>query len=83
LWIESLGDYVTLNTEKNKFVIHSTMQEIMTKFSSKEFIRVHRSFIIRINKIENIEDDLIQYGDQLIPIGKTYKQEVFRRLNLI
>jgi DNA-binding LytR/AlgR family response regulator len=83
LWIESLGDYVTLNTENEKHIVHSTMQEIMEKFPEKDFIRVHRSFIIRINKIENIEDDLIHYGKQLIPIGKTYRQEVFKRLNML
>lgn len=83
LWIESLGDYVTLNTENEKHIVHSTMQEIMEKFPAKDFMRVHRSFIIRINKIENIQDDLIHYGKQLIPIGKTYRQEVFKRLNLL
>lgn len=83
LWIESLGDYVTLNTEKEKFVVHSTMLEIMERFSAKEFIRIHRSFIIRLNKIENIEDDLIHFCKKKFPIGKTYRQEVLRRLNLI
>ena len=83
LWIESLGDYVTLNTDSEKYVVHSTMQEIMEKFSAKEFLRVHRSFIVRLNKIVNIEDDLICYGEKKFPIGKTYRQEVFRRLNLL
>ena len=83
LWIESLGDYVTLNTEKEIFTVHSTMQEIMEKFSEKEFIRVHRSFIVRLNKIENIADDLIQFNKKNFPIGKTYRQEVFKRLSLL
>jgi two-component system LytT family response regulator len=82
-WIESLGDYVTFNTENGKYIVHSTMNDIMGKISSKDFIRVHRSYIIRISKIDNIEDDLIQYGSHLIPIGKTYRQEVYQRLNLI
>lgn len=83
LWIEGLGDYVTLNTEKEKFVVHSTMHAIEQKFSSKEFIRVHRSFIIRIDKINNIEDNCISYFDKFIPIGKTYKDAVYKRLNLL
>ncbi len=69
LWIEGLGDYVTLNTEKEKFVVHSTMHAIEQKFSTHEFIRVHRSFIIRIDKINNIEDNCISYFDKFIPIG--------------
>lgn len=83
LWIEGLGDYVTLNTEKEKFVVHSTMHAIEQKFSSKEFMRVHRSFIIRIDKINNIEDNCISYFDKFIPIGKTYREAVYKRLNLL
>lgn len=83
LWIEGLGDYVTINTEKDKFVVHSTMHAIEQKFNSKEFMRVHRSFIIRIDKINNIEDNCISYFDKFIPIGKTYKDSVYKRLNLL
>ena len=83
LWIEGLGDYVTLNTEKEKYVVHSTMHNIEQKFASGEFMRVHRSFIIRIDKINNIEDNCISYFDKFIPIGKTYKDSVYKRLNLI
>ncbi len=83
LWIEGLGDYVTLNTEKEKFVVHSTMHAIEQKFSTNEFIRVHRSFIIRIDKINNIEDNCISYFDKFIPIGKTYRETVYKRLNLL
>jgi DNA-binding LytR/AlgR family response regulator len=83
LWIEGLGDYVTLNTEKEKFIIHSTMHAIEQKFASNEFIRVHRSFIIRIDRINNIEDNCISYYDKFIPIGKTYREAVYKRLNLL
>jgi DNA-binding LytR/AlgR family response regulator len=83
LWIEGLGDYVTLNTENEKFIVHSTMRAIEEKFASNEFMRVHRSFIIRINLITNIEDNCIAYFDKFIPIGKTYKESVYKRLNLL
>jgi DNA-binding LytR/AlgR family response regulator len=83
LWIEGLGDYVTLNTEKEKFIVHSTMHAIEQKFSTNDFIRVHRSFIIRIDKINNIEDNCISYFDKFIPIGKTYRETVYKRLNML
>ena len=83
LWIEGLGDYVTLNTEKEKFIVHSTMHAIEQKFASNEFMRVHRSFIIRIDRINNIEDNCISYYDKFIPIGKTYREAVYKRLNLL
>lgn len=83
LWVESLGDYVTVHTTTEKFVVHSTMQSIEEKLNSKKFIRVHRSFLIQIDKITDIEDDVISYYDQLIPIGKTYKKDVYSRLKMV
>ncbi|MBN8694745.1 MAG: response regulator transcription factor [Bacteroidetes bacterium] len=81
--IECIGDYVNLYTSDQKFTIHSTMKAMEKKFSSEEFIRVHRSYIIRIDKIEVIEDDSIRYGKKNIPIGKTYKTQVYSRLNIM
>lgn len=81
--IECIGDYVNLYTEKNKYTVHSTMKAMENKFSEKDFIRVHRSYMIRIDKIEEIEDDCISFGKKQIPIGKTYKQDVYSRLKIL
>lgn len=81
--IECIGDYVNLYTSDNKYTIHSTMKAMEKRFSSDEFIRVHRSYIIRIDRIEAIEDDAITFGKKTIPIGKTYKAEVYSRLKII
>lgn len=83
LWIEGLGDYVTINTEKEKFVVHSTMHSIEQKFADGEFMRVHRSFIIRLDLINSIEDNCISYFDKFIPIGKTYRESVYKKLNML
>ncbi len=83
LWVESLGDYVTLNTSNDKIIVHSTMAAIENKLGSKKFIRVHRSYLIQADKITDIEDDVISYFNQLIPIGKTYRKEVYARLKIV
>lgn len=81
--IECIGDYVNLFTETEKFTLHMTMKQMESKFSDNQFLRVHRSYIVRIDKIEEIEDDSISFGKRIIPIGKTYKQEVLSRLNFL
>ena len=81
--IECIGDYVTLYTESDKYTIHSTMKAIERKINHPLFLRVHRSYIIRIDKIDEIEDDTVSFGKKIVPIGKTYKQEVFSKLNLL
>lgn len=83
LWVEALGDYVTLNTGKEKFIVHSTMKDIEVKLPPKDYMRVHRSYIVRIDKIDSIEDHTISYNEKLIPIAKSYREEVFKRLNLL
>ncbi|MES2836462.1 MAG: LytTR family DNA-binding domain-containing protein [Bacteroidota bacterium] len=83
LWVEASGDYAILNTRKEKFMVHSTMKSIEDKLPMKDYLRVHRSYIVRIDKIDCIEDDAISYDKKLIPIGKTYKEEVYKRLNLL
>jgi DNA-binding LytR/AlgR family response regulator len=82
-FIECIGDYLTVNTENEKFTIHTTMKAIEEKLNSHIFLRVHRSFIINLNKIEEIEDETFSIGSKIIPIGKTYKQTVYNRINLI
>lgn len=83
LWVEALGDYVTLNTEKEKYIVHSTMKAIEYMLPSQHYMRVHRSYIVRIDKIDSIEEYSIAYKNKLIPIGKSYRNVVFKRLNVI
>jgi len=83
LWVEAYGDYVNFVTEKNRYLVHSTMKGIENKLPADQFVRVHRSFIIRPDKIDLIEESVIQIGKKLVPIGESYRQELMSRLNLI
>ncbi len=82
-YIEALRDYVVINTDKKKYTVFSTMKGIEKNLPSKEFARVHRSFIIRIDKILDIEDNNLVINNKIIPIGPSYKSELMKRLNII
>ena len=84
-FIEALKDYVVINTLNSRYTIHSTMKDMISKISSEEFIRVHRSFIVRIDKIDLIEYPSLKLEDdkKTIPIGGSFKDELIERLNLI
>ena len=84
-YIEALKDYVVINTLKNRYTIHSTMKEMERKLAGDNFIRVHRSFIVRLDKISAIEYPNLQLEDdkKVIPIGGLYKEELVKRINLI
>lgn len=84
LYIESMGDYVKFVTADNKkYVTHNTIKNLEEKISKQHFMKVHRSYIINVFKIDNVrENDLFISGKE-IPISKAHKQEVLSRLNII
>ena len=86
LYVEALKDYVNIYTIKSRHTIHSTMKEFESKLPSCHFIRVHRSYIVRIDKIVSVEFSLLFLeGDTQvkIPIGGSYKEQLKKKLNLV
>jgi len=87
LWVEALENYVIINTFNEKFTIHFTMKSIESQLPSKQFKRVHRSYIINVKKIDRIEDNSVYIknseGLKNIPIGKAYKERFMNDINLM
>lgn len=84
-YVEALKDYVVVNTAATRYTIHSTMKDIEKKLPASDFIRVHRSFIVRIDKIVAIEQPnlILEDDKKLIPLGGSYKDALSKRLNLL
>jgi DNA-binding LytR/AlgR family response regulator len=84
-FVEALKDYVVLNARYSRYTIHSTMKDIEKKLDNGDFIRVHRSFIVRIDKIQTIENHTVVLEEikKVIPIGGSYREELLKRINLI
>jgi len=78
LFIEAYGNYVKINMVDRIIVSHQTLTSFTHNLSESQFIRVHKSFIISIDKIELIEGNRIHIKDHKIPIGKMYKLNVNR-----
>ena len=82
-WIEALGDYVAINlTSGKKVTVLSTMKSMEAKLPDS-FVRIHRSFIIPVEQIEEIEDNTVVLGDKLLPISKRYKEGFMKELELL
>jgi len=84
-YVEALKDYVVINALSTRYTIHSTMKDIERKLSSEHFMRVHRSFIVRMDKIAAIEQPniILENDKKVIPIGGSYKEELQHRINLV
>ena len=83
LWIEALREYVVINKIKEKLMIHMTMKEMEKKLLQNDFVRIHRSFIVRLDKIVTIEDNTLVINNKALPIGRKYKDDFMKRLNLL
>jgi len=83
LFIEGAVDYVYIHTSETRYLVNTSLNSILNKLPEKDFIRVHRSYIVRIDKIDSIDGDTIAVRDQLVKIGRSYKKEFMQRISPI
>lgn len=80
LYIEGSEDYIKIHTTTKKVMTLLSMKGVMEKLPENQFIRIHRSFIVAIDKIESKSNERITIGKQSLPIGASYLNEVSKRL---
>src|SRR3569833_2077660 len=78
LFIEGLKDYISIFTPSERIITLQNMKKMEDALPEKNFIRVHKSYIVSINKIVSIERSRIFIGDKVIPVGDTYRDEFFK-----
>ena len=81
LYIEGLKDYVKIYAEGRLILTKTTMKNIIEKLPTGSFFRVHKSYIISVDKIDMIENSRIVIGNQRIPIGESYRSSFFEMVN--
>jgi len=81
LYIEGLKDYISIFTKTERVITLQNMKKMDETLPKGQFIRVHKSYIIALDKIESIERSRISIGDKIIPIGDTYRDEFFRHID--
>lgn len=84
-YVEALKDYVIINTQYARYTVHSTMKDIEKKLGTVDFVRVHRSYIVRTDKIQAIENQtvILENEKKAIPVGGSYRDELLGKLNLL
>ena len=79
LYVEGGKDYITIHTPKERILSLMTLSKIQDMLPSPQFSRVHKSWLVPINKIDSIERQRIFIGKIVIPIGDTYKDEFVKK----
>lgn len=80
LFIESLADYIKIHLKDKTVITRETISSIEAKLPQSDFIRVHRSFVVAINAIESFTHELVEIGKKQIPISRSYKEAVLRKM---
>jgi len=81
LYVEGLKDYVKIYISEKPIVTQMSMKAIEEKLPSRDFIRVHRSFIVAFNKIDFIQKQMLTIGNKQIPISEHYRDQLFKIIN--
>lgn len=81
LWIQSSSEYVIIYTSSKKYMVYSSMAAILEKLPST-FIRVHRSNIVSVDKIDKLDGNILEVSGQSVKISKMYKESLMTKLGL-
>ncbi|MDT0649317.1 LytR/AlgR family response regulator transcription factor [Autumnicola edwardsiae] len=81
--IEAKGNFIFIKTLNENYITYSTLKKIEEKLPASKFLRVHRSFIINLEMIVDIQDNSVLIGKEVIPISRRNKPQLMKRLNLL
>lgn len=80
LYVETVGDYSIFKTATGQHTVHATLKSIGERLPNPQFFKVHRSYIVNIAKIKDIEDSNLLIEDKIIPISRTQRPELMERI---
>lgn len=82
-WIEAFGDYMKFQTIGKLLTVHGTLKSLSSRLPSRYFVRVHRSFIINLLFLSNIDSTNVEVKGRIIPVSETYREALLAHLNII
>ena len=83
LFGEAMGDYVKLYTPQKFYAIHTTLKAVEERLPASKFLRVHRSYIVSLMKIDTIQDGALVVNGKTIPVADAYRAALNKRMNIL
>ena len=83
LFFENVGDYVRIKTTTGQHIIYGALKGIDGKLTDPRFVKVHRSYIVNLQKIKDIEETTLVIDKTVIPISRAHRAELMGRLNVL
>lgn len=83
VYVEAFGDYVKIHTPDKVYTAYATMKNVESRLPNNEFMRIHRSFIVRLDQIQNIDSTTLQIMNHILPISGTYRADLLKQINTL
>lgn len=83
LYAEAMGDYVKLFTAEKYYAIHTRFATVEQRLPPDKFLRIHRSFMVALDKIDCLQDRVLTINGKCLPVALTYKQALSERMNIL
>lgn len=80
LFIEAMSTYSVLVTAKQKHIVYITLKALEERLPFAQFVRVHRSYMVNLRRVDAVQDNMLQLGTHEVPVGKSYQDEFYQRL---
>lgn len=83
LYAEAMGDYVKLHTAQKFYAVHTTLKSVESRLPESKFIKVHRSFIVALSKIDTIRDGAIVIAGKSVPVADAFRANLNARMKVL
>ena len=83
LYAEAMGDYVKLHTLQKFYAIHTTLKSMEERLPASKFLKVHRSFIVALNKIDTVRDGVLIVNSKPLPVADGYRHALNKKMNIL
>jgi DNA-binding LytR/AlgR family response regulator len=83
LYAEAMGDYVKLYTPEKFYAIHTTLRAVEERLPGSDFLRVHRSYLVAVNKIDSMEGGVLIVNGKPLPVADAYRSTLNKRMNIL
>ena len=79
-YLEAMGDYVRIHTDRGVITAYETLKNMEEILPEEQFLRVHRSFLVALDRISFLEGNMLRVGDRDIPVGPSYRESLMDRI---
>jgi DNA-binding LytR/AlgR family response regulator len=83
LYAEAMGDYVKLHTAQRFFAVHASLRLLEERLPGSRFIRIHRSYMVAVDKIDTLQDGAVMISGKPLPVADAYRKALNKRMNVL